>query len=97
MNTDKVKHLATLARIELSDAEVEKFTKELGSILGYVENINEVAGNDDSGRIESAGVRNVMREDVDAHETGLYTDALLAEAPETQDGFVKVKKILNND
>lgn len=97
MNTEELKHLANLARLDLSVEELEKYSKEMSEILGYVEKISEVAIDDDSGRLENAGVRNVMREDDEPHETGLYTDDLLREAPETKDGFVKVKKILNND
>lgn len=88
-----MEHLAKLARLKLTEEEVEKYTKEFGDILGYVEKIKEVSG-DDSERIESAGVRNVFREDGEPQESGMYTDELLAEAPESKDGFVKVKKIL---
>jgi aspartyl-tRNA(Asn)/glutamyl-tRNA(Gln) amidotransferase subunit C len=88
-----VAHLATLARLSLTTEELARYQKEISDILGYVTQLNTVAGDID-GPIESAGVRNVLREDADALARGTYTDSLLKAAPETQDGFVKVQKIL---
>jgi len=95
MKKEDVIHLAKLARLELTPDEIEKYTKEIGDILGYVDQIKDVAG--EEGRIESAGVRNVFREDDDAMESGKYTDALIKEAPDHKKNYVKVQKILNND
>lgn len=89
-----VAHLAKLAKLSLTPAELAQYQKEITDILGYVAQVNEVAG-DAPERIENAAVRNVLRADVDAITSGTYTDALLAAAPETQDGFVKVQKILD--
>lgn len=89
-----VAHLAALARLELTEEERERYQKEITDILGYVTQLTTVAG-DAAGLIESAGVRNVLRDDAEALPRGTYTDALLAAAPETQDGFVKVQKILD--
>lgn len=94
MKKEEVQHLANLARLELTDAEVEQYTKEFGGILEYVHSVNEVSSSLDASRIESVSVRNVFREDGPAHQSGEYTDDILKEAPDTQDGFVKVKKIL---
>lgn len=94
MNRDEVKHLATLARLKLSDNELDTYAKELGDILGYIEKIKEVSGADDSSRVESASVRNVLREDADPVPADTFKEDLLACAPETRDGYIKVKKIL---
>jgi aspartyl-tRNA(Asn)/glutamyl-tRNA(Gln) amidotransferase subunit C len=94
MNNDEVKKLANLARLDLNEEEVAKYSKDLEEILGYVKRVNDISGTDDEGRIESAGVRNVFREDVNPHESGEYTEDLINGAPDSQDGFVKVKKIL---
>lgn len=94
MSNVDVKHLAELARLELTDDEVSQYEKEITSILGYIEQINTIAGDVD-GPIESAGVRNVFREDENPEETGRYTEDVLAAAPQTQDGYVKVQKILD--
>ena len=94
MNKDEVKKLANLARLELTEEEVSKYSEDLEDILGYVKRVNDISGTDDKGRIESAGVRNVFRKDDDSHESGLNTEILLNESPDKKDGFVKVKKIL---
>jgi len=94
MKAEDIKDLAVLAKLELTDTEVLQYTKDLKSILPLIEKIKEVSSDDDSGRIESAGVRNVLRSDESVLEPGTYTDDLLAEMPETENGYNKVKKIL---
>lgn len=89
-----VERLAKLAKLSLTSAELAQYQKEITDILGYVAQINQVAG-DAPELLENASVRNVLRDDADAMASGTYTDALLAAAPETQDGFVKVQKILD--
>jgi aspartyl-tRNA(Asn)/glutamyl-tRNA(Gln) amidotransferase subunit C len=93
MEIKDIEKLATLARIELTDQEKEAFAKDLESILGYVDQIKEVATTDTFG--EGGFSYNVLREDENPNETGAQTETLLSGAPETQDGFVKVKQILS--
>lgn len=87
-----VEKLANLARIDIADDEKEVLQKDLKAILSYVSEVQDVV----TGEVtpEAGRLRNVMREDGDPHEVGAYTGDILAEAPETQDGYVKVKKIL---
>lgn len=96
MQRTDIEHLATLARLHLTDEEITKYQREMTAILGYVEQINSIADVRD-GALESAQVRNVLREDSDPMETAAYTDQLLAQAPQTQDGFIKVQKILDTN
>lgn len=92
MTIEDVNKLATLARIEMSDAEKQEFLGNMESILSYVDIIKKA---DVSGIEKDAGdIRNVMREDTDAYDSGTFTGKILAGAPATQDGFLKVKKIL---
>jgi len=92
MEIKDIERLAKLARIELSDEEKAKFATEIEDILGYVDQIKEVK----TAPIEpSLGeVYNVFREDDNPRMSGEYTEKILAEMPETKDGFLKVKKIL---
>ncbi len=94
MEIRDIEKLAKLARIELTDAEKVAFAHDLDSILGYVDQIREVATDDKPAEV--GGIFNVLREDEvqPDHETGQFTEKILAEAPAVQDGFVKVKKIL---
>lgn len=96
MKDEDIKHLANLARIELTEEEVKSYKKEFTDILGYVEQIKN-ADTGDEGQIESVAIRNVFREDTEPHETGLYTDDILNSAPESKNGYVKVQKVLNTD
>lgn len=93
MTIDDVNKLATLARIEMSAEEKQEFLQNMESILGYVDQIKKATV--EGIEREIGDVRNVMREDADPHESGAYTDKILAQAPGTQDGFLKVKQILS--
>jgi aspartyl-tRNA(Asn)/glutamyl-tRNA(Gln) amidotransferase subunit C len=92
LSQDEVKKVALLARVELSDTEVEKFQKDLSSILDYVEELKQV---DTEGlEIVSSvtGLENVQREDkavlID------YQEEIMVNAPERKDNYYKVKSIL---
>ena len=92
---DEVEKLAALSRIEITEAEKETLTKEIESILAYISEIQKVS----SDILASDGqlLTNVMREDKDPHESGVFTDVLLEAMPKEEKGFLKVKKILNQE
>lgn len=95
-----IEKLANLARINIAEEEKEKVRKDINSILEYVSQVSEaetLAASADvatSKTDHAAMVQNVLREDVNPHESGMYTEKLLAEAPEREGNYVKVKKIL---
>jgi aspartyl-tRNA(Asn)/glutamyl-tRNA(Gln) amidotransferase subunit C len=91
MDKEKVLNLAKLARIEVSDEEAGALVREFDSILKYVGEIKEVAEKV-PGTFSS--VRNIMREDTEPHESGIYTEELLNAAPQREGDYVRVKKIL---
>ena len=64
LSPDDVRHIAKLARLNLSDAEVEKFSKELSSILEYVEKLQEVDTEGVEPTAQVTGLHNSFREDV---------------------------------
>ena len=86
-----VEHVAKLARLELTDAEKELYTKQLGDVLQYVNQMNEV----DTSKIEPmtqvVDFVNVMREDKVVYEQ--TKEELMKNAPEQENGFFKVPKI----
>lgn len=92
MNKEEVLRLAKLSRIDISSAEAESLSHEFDSILKYVGEIKNANTNTKDAALSS--VRNVLRDDDNAHESGLYTKAMLSEAPKTEGDYVKVKKIL---
>lgn len=96
MDKEKVLESAKLARIELQDKEAEDLAKEFGSILDYVGEIKQAVKGKKATVLDRKGshLHNVLREDTKAHEPGLYTEALLEQAPSKEGGYIKVKKIL---
>jgi aspartyl-tRNA(Asn)/glutamyl-tRNA(Gln) amidotransferase subunit C len=92
ISREDIQKLATLSRIDISEEETGKLQKDMEAILGYVSELDEVAGAKDESTVGE--VYNVFREDSTPHEAGIYTDALLVEAPNTEKGYIKVKKIL---
>ena len=100
MDKEKVLKLATLARIEVSDEEAEDLVREFDSILKYVSEIKtspqplSLPRRGGDSRAASGGEVNVMREDTNPHESGIYTEDLLNAAPQREGDYVRVKKIL---
>lgn len=87
-----VEQVALLARLELKEADIEKFTGQLNAILDYIDVLSRV---DTTGVEPTAHVlplKNVMR--ADEVKPSLPRDAALANAPAAEDGYFKVPKIL---
>ena len=91
INKEEVKHVAKLARLELTDEEVNKYSQQLGSILEYVEQMNEVNTTGIEPMPHAIPVYNVMREVIVKYEQ--TKEELMANAPFEEDGFFRVPKI----
>ncbi len=92
LTRDEVKKIARLCRIELSPAEIEKFQKELSVILDYVSELKKV---ETSGVVEISqvtGLENVLREDAPRYSD--LRQAIIANFPESREGFLKIRNIL---
>lgn len=87
-----VAHIAALARIRVSEEELEPLARELSHILGWIEQLNEVdtAGVEPMASVAAAGLP--MRDDTVAD--GDCRDAILANAPKTARGFFVVPKVV---
>ena len=94
MDKDKVIALSKLARVEMSEKEAETLSHEFVGILGYVSEVKKAASNT-AHTTPITALKNVLRVDENPHESGLYTEALLNEAPKREGEFVAVKKILS--
>jgi aspartyl-tRNA(Asn)/glutamyl-tRNA(Gln) amidotransferase subunit C len=94
LNKDEVKKIALLARIGISDKEVEKYRHDMAAILDYFKKLEELdtEGIEPIGHI--TGRENVMREDKKEDFGAPGKEAILANAPEVKDGFIKVKPVL---
>lgn len=93
LTRDDVLKLARLARLQLTDEEVEEYRVELSSILKYVEQIQntDVAGLKPTTQV--TGLVNVMRDDT-VVDYGVTPDDLLRIVPAVQDRHVKVKRMI---
>lgn len=80
ISEDHVRHIAKLARLTLTEGEVQKFTKELGAILSYVEQLQTVDTTDVLPTAQVTGLENAFREDC-ILPSGISPDAILATSP----------------
>ena len=92
VNTQQVRHIARLARIAMSDEEIEALVPELNNILGWVEQLGEV----DTDGVEplTAVIDNQLRLRADAVTDGDRRDEILANAPAAEHGFFAVPKVI---
>lgn len=91
ISTDDVRHVAKLARLELTEEETIKYSKQLGDIIKYVEQMNEVDTTGVEPMPHPIPVYNVMREDEVKYEQ--TKEEMMANAPYEEDGFFRVPKI----
>lgn len=94
VSTKEVQNLAELARLDLSEEEIERFKGDISSVLDYVDSIRTIEVLE---TIPEGGRINVLREDAVTNEPGSYTDALLDAAPAREGNLFKVPKILSQD
>ena len=98
MDSKTIKHIASLARLELTEKEEEKLKKELSSILDYVEQLNKVDTSGVEPLYQTTGLVNSTREDKHRGDFKLdeSLDAkLIGQAPSKENRFIKVKSVLN--
>lgn len=86
-----VEYAAKLARLELTGAEKEKYTRQFSDILGYFDQLKEVDTSNVEPMAHVMPVKNVMREDEIRHDCS--RDDILQNAPLEEDGYFRVPKI----
>lgn len=89
---EQVKHVANLARLAITDEEVERMTKQLADIINYAELLNELDTDGVEPTTHVLDLKNVMRKD-EPREWIKKEDAL-KNAPDQQDGQFRVPSIL---
>ncbi|HWH33209.1 MAG TPA: Asp-tRNA(Asn)/Glu-tRNA(Gln) amidotransferase subunit GatC [Egibacteraceae bacterium] len=95
LSTDDVRHVARLARLALSDEEVEALRSQLSDILAYAEQVGEAAGGDVPPTSHAYPLANVFRAD-EPHES-LSPEEAISTAPEAEDGRFRVPKIVGGE
>lgn len=88
-----VKHVAHLSRLELDEKELETYSRQLASILSYIDKLNEIDTKDVTPTSHAiAGLKNVFRKDV--LKPSLETEEVLKNAPAKEGAFFKVPQII---
>ena len=86
VTAEDVRHVAGLARVDLDDDEVDRFTEQFGAILEYFETLDDVPETD-----AEPDLVNVLR--ADETREGLRQAEALRNAPETEDGYFKGPRV----
>ena len=92
VTNEQARHIARLARIAMSDEELERLVPELNNILGWVEQLGEV--NTDGVEPLATVIDQKLRLRDDVVNDGNIRDEILANAPEAQHGFFAVPKVI---
>lgn len=93
ITANEVKHVASLAKLEFTDEELQKFTGQMDEIINMVEQLGEVDTTDVPVTSTVTEEVNVMREDVAVKGTDRIL--LMKNVPEEKDGLIKVPAIID--
>ncbi|MDO8577450.1 MAG: Asp-tRNA(Asn)/Glu-tRNA(Gln) amidotransferase subunit GatC [Candidatus Wildermuthbacteria bacterium] len=94
---EQVQHIASLARLKLTEEEIEKFQKDLSSILEYFEVLNSLDAKNAQPLVHVLPLENVTREDTAAEANPELVRELLDMAPSQDQGFLQVKEVFSDE
>lgn len=94
LSVDQVLHVAKLAQLNLTQEEVTTFQTQLSKVLDYVGQLQSVETKNIPETSQVTGLENVTREDKLDPSRDLTTEQALANAPQTEKGYIKVKAVL---
>jgi aspartyl-tRNA(Asn)/glutamyl-tRNA(Gln) amidotransferase subunit C len=92
ISKQEVKHIAALARIGVSEEEVEKFSADLSAVLEWIDQLKEVDVTNVEPTAHITGLLDVIRED--KTEKFLYSEKIIKLFPEKKERYNKVKAVL---
>ena len=95
IDTNTVKHVATLVRLGISDVEAEKFSGQFSSIIDYFNMLNEVDTENVIPASDIANAENVLREDV--IKPSMSREEFLNNVPQSEGSYVKVPTVLGDE
>jgi aspartyl-tRNA(Asn)/glutamyl-tRNA(Gln) amidotransferase subunit C len=93
LTREDIVQLARLARLRLSEAEVDAFTQEISAILSYVEQLSAVDTKGLEPTYQVTGLTNVMRKD-EPYDYGVDQLGLLKNVPATEQAYIKVERMV---
>ena len=94
LSKDEIQHIAKLARLELTDEELEKYGGQLSAVLNYIDQLKEVDVKGVEPTAQVTGLENVLREDAVRDWDEKEIEEALADAPEREERFIKVKRVI---
>ena len=94
LSKDQIQHIANLARLNLSEEELETYGGQLTEVLDYIEQLREVDTTGVEPMAHVSGEKNVLREDEIREWDGQEKEEALNQAPEVEGREVKVRRIL---
>jgi aspartyl-tRNA(Asn)/glutamyl-tRNA(Gln) amidotransferase subunit C len=94
LSKDTIKHIAQLAKLELSETELDKYGSQLSGVLGYIDQLSEVDVDGVEPTAQVTGLVNVFREDRAEDWPRQEIDACLALAPDIDGRQYKVRRVL---
>jgi aspartyl-tRNA(Asn)/glutamyl-tRNA(Gln) amidotransferase subunit C len=92
LERDAVLHIAKLARVELTEQEIATFSDQLSDIIGHFDALNAVDTDGVEPTAHTLPLRNVMADDTS--RPSMPVEEVLALAPSTDDGYLRVRAVL---
>ncbi len=92
ISPDEVMHIGQLARLGLSESEIERLTDQLSDILGHFEALSSADTENVEPTAHPLSLLNVMR--ADSVSPSLSPEDVLSNAPEVEDGLIRVRAVL---
>ncbi|CAN5319413.1 Asp-tRNA(Asn)/Glu-tRNA(Gln) amidotransferase subunit GatC [soil metagenome] len=97
LTLDDTKHVAKLAKLDLTEDEINKFTPQLSKVLDYISELDEVDTKNTEPTAQTTGLTNVLREDEINPLYTLTQEEALSGTENTKNGFFVVPQILNKN
>lgn len=94
ISREEVLHIAKLARLELTDSEIEKMQKDLSGILDYFNILKAIDVKDNKIINEFLPIDKATRKDIAISQKREVVERLIAASPDKKDDYIKVKAIL---
>lgn len=93
ISMEQVKHVAHLARLAITEEEAEQFQHQLDQMISFAEELNELDTEQVVATSHVLDMKNVMREDVS--KPGLSIEEVVKNAPDSEDGYIRVPAIID--
>lgn len=94
LSKQEIQGIAKLARLDLTEAELEKYGGQLSAVLSYIDQLKEVDVKGVEPTAQVTGLENVLREDEVKNWDEKEIEEALKDAPEKEGRFIKVKRVI---